>query len=174
MEMSTRRKRRRLDAAVLPPGPAAYGRLLRELPEARGHSGAGLARVLAKYPAQLARTEAGTSPPDGPEEVLRTARALGLGPEERDRLLEAAGYWPAAFLELGPADPTLRALAAALSDPGIPPEARRRLRTIVEAATAALATLADENARLRRTAAGAPAARVGTAPRNPGTGGDPM
>jgi transcriptional regulator with XRE-family HTH domain len=122
-----------------------YGGLLRRLRAGRRLSGYAVARAAGLHPNLLARSEAGTRPPDGPAEVLALARALGLGQEERDRLLVAAGYWPSAFLALGQSDPTLGAVAAALTEPAIGEQARRHFRAGVEA-------LADA---LRAAAAGA-------------------
>jgi hypothetical protein len=126
----------------------AYGELLRAL--RRGTSATVIQRAAGLHPTQLKRTEQGSRSPEGPDEVLAVARAIGASPEERDRMLEAAGYWPAAFIELGRDDPTLRALAAALADPDVPPEGRSQLRVAVEALAAGMRALGARQAELER------------------------
>ena len=115
-----------------------YGRLLAQLRAARGLSGYALARAAGLHPNLLARSEAGRRTPDDPAEVGRLAEALGLAGDDLDRLLVAAGFWPSALLALGPADPTLGAVAAALTAPEVGPAARERFRAGVEALAAAL------------------------------------
>jgi transcriptional regulator with XRE-family HTH domain len=115
-----------------------YGRLLRRLRAGRGLSGYALARAAGLHPNLLARSEAGTRRPEGPDEIGALARALDLTGPERDELLVAAGFWPSAFLALGHADTTLGALAEALVDPAVPEDARRRFRAGVEALASAL------------------------------------
>jgi transcriptional regulator with XRE-family HTH domain len=137
------------------PDEASYGALLRELRTAGRLSGYALARALGLHPNQLARTEDGVRPPAGPAEVLAVGRALRLERPDLDRLLSAAGHWPSALLELGPDDPTLRALGDVLTDPALPTTTRRRLRTAVEALADGLREFAREHAGLRRDAAGA-------------------
>ncbi|HEY3078707.1 MAG TPA: helix-turn-helix transcriptional regulator [Chloroflexota bacterium] len=119
-----------------------YGRLLGRLRSGRGLSGYALARAAGLHPNLLARSEAGTRRPEGPAEIDALARALDLVAEERDELLTAAGFWPSAFLSLGRDDPTLRAIAAALTEPAVPDGARRQFRAGVEALAAALRTAA--------------------------------
>ena len=115
-----------------------YGRLLAQLRAARGLSGYALARAAGLHPNLLARSEAGRRMPEDPAEVGRLAEALGLAGDDLDRLLVAAGFWPSALLALGPADPTLGAVAAALTAPAVGPIARERFRAGVEALAAAL------------------------------------
>ena len=110
-----------------------YGGLLRRLRAGRRLSGYAVARAAGLHPNLLARSEAGTRPPDGPAEVLALARALGLGQEERDELLTAAGYWPSEFLALGHSDTTLRSVAAALGRLGNDPARLERLRAAIGA-----------------------------------------
>jgi transcriptional regulator with XRE-family HTH domain len=115
-----------------------YGRLLTRFREARGLSGYALARAAGLHPNLLARSEAGRRTPEDPAEIGRLARTLGLAEEDLDRLLVAAGFWPAALLALGPADPTLRAVAAALTAPEVGAAARERFRAGIETLAAAL------------------------------------
>jgi transcriptional regulator with XRE-family HTH domain len=114
-------------------GAAAYGAALGRARAAQGVSQRTLARGLGVSHTLVVRSEAGARPPADVDEVLRVAELLGLGPEERDELLVAAGYWPAVFLALGHADPTLRALADALSRTGRDPARLERLRRAVGA-----------------------------------------
>jgi transcriptional regulator with XRE-family HTH domain len=115
-----------------------YGPLLRRLRAGRGLSGYALARAAGLHPNLLARSEAGTRRPEGPDEIGALARALDLVDQEHDRLLVAAGFWPSAFLALGHDDPTLRAVAAALTEPALADGARRQFRAGVEAVATAL------------------------------------
>jgi transcriptional regulator with XRE-family HTH domain len=86
----------------------------------------------------LNRSESGSRLPAGPEEVRRIGSALHLTSEEADQLLASAGFWPAALLELGPGDRTLRVVAGALRDTRLSPVARARLRDAIEAAIVAV------------------------------------
>jgi len=123
-----------------------YGALVRRARSDRGVSGYALARDLGLHPNQLARTEEGARAPAGPDEVMAVARALSLDRAELDRLLAAAGHWPSALLELGPDDPTLRALGALLTAPRVPPAVRERLRSAVEALAEGFLAFADAGA----------------------------
>ena len=119
-------------------GAPTYGELLRTYREPRMKQRP-LARAVGLSPILLNRSEKGTRQPAGSEEVLAIAGALGLSADERDRLLAAAGYWPAVFQALGPGDPTIRAVAAVLADPSVPDDARRAFRTAVESMAAVAA-----------------------------------
>lgn len=112
---------------------AGYGELLRALRQERGVSQRALARTVGLNPTLLNRSEAGDRPPASQGEVAAIAWALGLDADEHDRLLASAGYWPAVFVALGPADPTLRALAAALANPRLPEPVKADLRAGLEA-----------------------------------------
>jgi transcriptional regulator with XRE-family HTH domain len=116
-----------------------YGRLLTRLRARRGLSVYALARKAGGlHPMLVTRSEAGSRVPDEPAEVFALAEALELGDDERDGLLVAAGFWPAAFLALGPDDATLRAVAAVLTAPAIDEAARRQFGAGVEALAGAL------------------------------------
>ena len=127
-----------------------YGRLLARLRAGRGLSVYALARKAGGlHPMLVTRSEAGSRVPDEPAEVLALAEALELADDERDRLLVAAGFWPAAFLALGPDDPALRAVAAVLAAPAFDEAARRQFRAGVEALAGALLSAAGAAARAR-------------------------
>ena len=111
----------------------SYSRTLRELREAAGISQRTLAKAIGLSHTLLNRSETGSRPPSGPEEVERIASTLGLAADAHDRLLAAAGYWPHPLIALGPGDPTLRALAMALIREDLPAPARAALRRAVEA-----------------------------------------
>jgi transcriptional regulator with XRE-family HTH domain len=117
-----------------------YGERVRVHREGRALSANALARSVGLHPTLLARSEAGTRAPEDEAEVLAVARALGLADTERDELLLAAGFWPGAFLALGPDDRALRAVAALLTSPAVPEDARARFRrAVVDLAEAMLA-----------------------------------
>jgi transcriptional regulator with XRE-family HTH domain len=128
--------------------PASYRVLLGQHRAARGLSQRELAELAGLEQSLIAKSESGTRTPAGADEVLVLASALALSQRERDDLLAAAGFWPAAFLQLGPADATLRAVAEALAGPLTP--ARQELRTAIHT--------------LLRVAAGP---RLGTSPAAP-------
>jgi transcriptional regulator with XRE-family HTH domain len=130
-----------------------YGTQLRGARQRRGASGYAVARDAGLDRKLYLRSEEGTRRPEGPDEVLAIARALGLDDGERDRLLEAAGHWPGAFLALGPRDATLALLAAALADPLVPIAVRQRLRDQVAAAVATVRAAAAELDELQRALA---------------------
>ncbi len=81
----------------------------------------------------LVRSETGSRPPASPREVLALAAGLGLAPADRDALLGAAGFWPGAFLALGPADPTLLAVVRLLTPETASPEEIAAFRATVDA-----------------------------------------
>lgn len=130
-----------------------YGQLLRAARERRATSGYAVARGAGLDRKLYLRSEEGTRRPENTDEVLAIARALGLDDAERDQLLGAAGYWPGAFLALGPRDPTLALLAGALTDPLVPIAVRQRLRDQVEAAVATVRAVAAELDELQRSVA---------------------
>lgn len=119
----------------------AYGNALRQYRQGRGISQRALAREIGLNPTLVNRSEAGDRGPGSPDEVASIARALKLTASEHDHLLVLAGYWPAAFLALGPADPTLRAVARALTDTSLPEDVRADIRQGIEALMRAVTTL---------------------------------
>jgi transcriptional regulator with XRE-family HTH domain len=112
---------------------STYAALLVRARRRSGVSQRALARGLGVSHTLVVRSEAGTRPPAGVGEVLRIADLLGLGQEERDELLTAAGYWPSEFLALGHSDTTLRSVAAALGRLGNDPARLERLRAAIGA-----------------------------------------
>lgn len=119
-----------------------YGELLERYREARGISQRQLAREIGLSHVLVNRSENGDRPPAGPHEIASIAQALELTREEHDQLLASAGFWPAAFVALGPTDETLRRVATVLADPAVPDEAREHFRRAVDelAGMAALTT----------------------------------
>jgi transcriptional regulator with XRE-family HTH domain len=110
-------------------GGREYGARLAACRRAAGMSQREVAERAHMDNVSVSRSEAGARAPAGPDEVLMLAEVLALTPAQRDDLLVSAGFWPIAFHNLGPADPTLRALAEALDGP--PSPERQELRTAV-------------------------------------------
>jgi transcriptional regulator with XRE-family HTH domain len=121
-------------------GSSPYGELLRAYREPRMKQRP-LARAVGLNPTLLNRSEKGTRQPADAQEVLAIAAALDLSADERDRLLAAAGYWPAVFQALGPGDLTLRAVAVVLADLSLSDDAKRAFRTAVESMGTAVAAV---------------------------------
>jgi transcriptional regulator with XRE-family HTH domain len=115
-----------------------YGMLLRRMREQAGVSQRSLGQAVGVSHTLLNRSESGSRLPSDPEEVRRIGAALHLTDDEVDQLLASAGFWPAALLELGPGDQTLRIVAGALRDARLSPGARARLRDAIEAAIVAV------------------------------------
>ena len=121
----------------------AYASLLRRLRERSGLSQRALARAIDLNPAFVHRSEEGTRPARDAAEVLRIGSALELGRDDLDALLDAAGYWPSAYLALGPRDPTLSALVSVLTDSRLAGESRQAFRQGVEALARAVLARAE-------------------------------
>jgi transcriptional regulator with XRE-family HTH domain len=111
---------------------SGYGETLTRLRAGRGLSQRALARGLGFSHTLVVRSEAGRRPPADSDEVLRVAGLLALSPAETDELLTSAGYWPAVFLGVGPADPTLGRVAGALLRERADPERAERLRRAID------------------------------------------
>lgn len=127
----------------------AYGDLLKKLRLERGLAQRALAREIGLNPTLVNRSEAGDRAPAGPDEIAAIARALKLTDGEFDQLLGSAGYWPAAYITVGPGDPTLYAVATILADLSLPDEVKRELRLAIETIVRAVivsqrATRSDE------------------------------
>jgi transcriptional regulator with XRE-family HTH domain len=120
-----------------------YGVLLRRLRERAGVSQRSLGQAIGVSHTLLNRSESGSRLPAGPEEVRRISAALRLSTAEIDQLLAAAGFWPAALLELGPGDRTLRLVAQALGDPRLSLSARSKLRDAIDATVEAVLAAAE-------------------------------
>src|SRR5581483_5341986 len=133
----------------------SYAGALRRLRTQRGLSQRALAAAIGVSQPLIVRTEKGARQPDGPEEIDAVAGALQLGEEEHDQLLRLAGYWPSAFTALGPDDPTLGAVARALTDRMVPEAVRDELRRAIDGVLGAVR----------------PALEVGLAPAEPARDG---
>src|ERR687886_47386 len=110
---------------------AEFAELLRQARLRRGLSQRALARASHINPAIVSRLESGDRGPSGPEQVRALAAALALEPAQADALLASAGFWPQSLLDLGPADPTLLAVAQLLTPPRLTTPERTRFRTII-------------------------------------------
>ena len=105
---------------------------LRALREQRGLSQNALAARMGTSASMVLRVERAERAPRDRAWVEDAAAALVLGPDERDDLLVAAGYVPAAVFELGMArHPAVVALARALAAEAAEPE-RERLSQVVQ------------------------------------------
>jgi transcriptional regulator with XRE-family HTH domain len=111
--------------------PPAFGQLLRQARLSRGLSQRALARASRVNPAIVSRLESGDRGPSGPDQVRALATPLALEPAQADALLASAGFWPQSLLDLGPADPTLRAVAQLLTTPRLTTPERTRFRTVL-------------------------------------------
>jgi transcriptional regulator with XRE-family HTH domain len=154
----------------MPRQRASYAGVLKRLRAERGVSQRELAGAIGVSQPLVARTEAGARRPDGPEEIAAVAHALGLGTQEHDELLLLAGYWPSAFVTLGPADATLRSVASALTDEALPPAVRDEIRRAIDGVVRAVAATWEAAAapsELDRDGAAAPPGRPA---RTPSTG----
>ncbi len=116
------------------PTPSAFPGLLRNLRERAGMSQNGLAERAGRDPGTINRLESGKRAPVNRDLVEDLARALDLGPEERDSLLAAAGHLPDVYRQVGLGDPDLRLLADLLGDDRLGPLERRDLRLAVRLA----------------------------------------
>lgn len=108
-----------------------FARLLATFRSRAGVSQNALARMVGADASYLNRLERAQREPPRRELVESLATALGLRPEEADRLLVAAGHLPRALAALGPLDPTVALLADVLADEAIPAAERSELREIV-------------------------------------------
>src|SRR5262245_57281036 len=111
-----------------------FAELLTRWRERAGLSQNALARRMGVNPAYVNRLEHGGRGASNRALVESAAAALELGAQERDRLLAAAGHWPAALADLGPADPSLRLVADLLADPSLAPDEKRLFRLHVRLA----------------------------------------
>jgi transcriptional regulator with XRE-family HTH domain len=87
-----------------------FAQLLRQLRLRAGLSQNRLARQAAIDPAYVYRIEKGGCPPPSRQVVLRLWAALAAAPDDRERLLVAAGYCPEAIMVAGGWDPFIRTL----------------------------------------------------------------
>jgi transcriptional regulator with XRE-family HTH domain len=112
---------------------AAFGELLKNLREERGLSQRALARAAQINPAIISRMESGDRGPSGPAQVRAIASALDLDGAQTDQLLVSAGYFPLVYLDLGPDDETVLAVARTLLLARSRPNTERRFRRTIEA-----------------------------------------
>jgi transcriptional regulator with XRE-family HTH domain len=129
----------------------SYGDLLKKFRSERGVAQRALAREIGLNPTLINRSEAGDRAPAGPDEIAAISRALKLAREEFDQLLGSAGYWPAAYLAIGPSDPTLYTVATTLADPSLADEVKRELRQAIEAIVRAVIVSQDRPRTNERT-----------------------
>ncbi len=108
-----------------------FGDLLRTLRTQARLSQRALAQASGVDQAVISRCEAGERGPSGPAQVEAFLSALSLDDHDADALLSSAGYWPRKYVELGPNDPTLRAVARLLTNPAIPAARKARFRRII-------------------------------------------
>jgi transcriptional regulator with XRE-family HTH domain len=139
-----------------------YAGALKRLRVDYGLSQRELAGAIGVSQPLVARTEAGARRPEGPEEIAAVARALALDEHDHDQLLLLAGYWPSAFMALGPDDPTLGAVARALTDQALVPAVRDGVRRAIDGVLSVLAAALEAGA-------GAPAESADEADAAPST-----
>jgi len=120
------------EVGELTPGGSDFAELLRVARRRAGLSQSALARAVGIDASYLNRLERAEREPPRRSTVEALAGALGLGPDEADRLLVAAGRLPSALEKLGPLDPTVRLVAGILADECIPSAEREEFRQIVE------------------------------------------
>ncbi|MBI2322277.1 MAG: helix-turn-helix transcriptional regulator [Chloroflexi bacterium] len=117
-------------------GGTGFGVMLRAFRQHAGRSQSALARHVGVDASYINRLESGEREPPRRALIEALAAALELRPEDRDRLLVAAGQLPGALARLGPRDATLRAVAEVLSDDALLEDERREFRRVVEAIAA--------------------------------------
>jgi len=110
----------------------SFAELLKQYREEHGASQRGLAQATRINQAIISRFESGDRGPSGPEQVLAIIDALHLDEARASALLGSAGYWPRAFMDLGPSDPTLLAVVRLLAHAEMSDERKLRFRRIVE------------------------------------------
>ena len=108
-----------------------FGAQLKACREAAGLTQRGLARASGVNSAIVSRLESDDRAPSGEEQVQALAVAMRLELAETDRLLAAAGFWPAVFRAVGPADPSLLAVARLLVSERVDASAKRCLRGVI-------------------------------------------
>ena len=110
-----------------------FGAELKRLREAAGLSQSGLAKRVGLNASYINRLESGEREPPRAETVSALAEALGVGGEERDRLLVAGGHLPVALAKLGAGDPTICLVAEVLADDSLPAADRQEFRHVLTA-----------------------------------------
>lgn len=108
-----------------------FGELLRHYRQQAQLSQLALARRSGIHASMINRFERAERQPADRAIVERFAQALSLPAADRDSLLAAAGFLPAALERLGAADPELLMIAEVLADPTLPGDERQELRTLL-------------------------------------------
>jgi transcriptional regulator with XRE-family HTH domain len=116
--------------ATDPGSAASFGSLLRGFRERAKLSQSALAREAGLDASFVNRVESGQRGADR-EAVEKLIRGLRLPPDEADRLLAAAGYLPAVFLQVGADYPTLQRVAQILTDASLSPAERESFRRVI-------------------------------------------
>ena len=111
---------------------ATFAALLRTYREASGLSQRALARAAQINPAIISRMESGDRGPSGPAQVRAIAEALALDEQGGDDLLTSAGFWPRVYLDLGPQDPSLLAVARTVAASAANPAYQQRFRRVLD------------------------------------------
>lgn len=114
----------------------AYGITLRRYRLRARLSQNALAHRIGVDASYLNRIESGVRGAPSYDIALSLARTLARSAEELDRLLCAAGYVPPRLQKLGPADSTVAAVLAVLTDDRLTLEARADFRAVVETVAA--------------------------------------
>jgi transcriptional regulator with XRE-family HTH domain len=110
-----------------------FAALLAHYRQRRGLSQNALAKRAHINSSYVNRLESGERRRPTESVTFALARALHLSPKATDRLLLAAGYAPTWLRYLGQSDPTVAALAAALTDDRLDEAALADVRAAVEA-----------------------------------------
>lgn len=120
------------DSPLPMPDGAEFGVVLRRYRLRAALSQNALAKAVSINASYVNRLESGERGDPTREVALALARALGLAPEETDRLLFSAGYVPPSLQKLGSGDSTIAAVAKLLTDDRLSPECRADFRACVE------------------------------------------
>ena len=111
--------------------PRSFSLLLRLYRERGGQMRHGLARAAGIDPSYLTRLENADRGGMRLQIVDSLARALHLGPIERDRLLVSAGFAPDSVTHMGYWDESLELVASVLSNPHYTEADRAAFRTVI-------------------------------------------
>ncbi len=109
----------------------SFGDLLREFREEKNMSRNALAHMSGCDPSYITRTEFGDREPPRQHIVESIARALGLAPQESNRLLAAAGHCPPSVNHVGGWGPAFQALVSVLGNPLISQSERQEFEQLV-------------------------------------------
>jgi len=109
-----------------------FGSTLRRYRLRAGLSQNALAKIVGINASYINRLESGEREAPTRDVAAALGRALGLAPEELDRLMFSAGHVPPSLQKLGPADSTVAAVTRLLTNDRLSPEARADFRAVVE------------------------------------------